>query len=199
MEFGMAFCQNNAETMESIKEAKAVCTHSIQESETHCSTAIRKVEVCGPSQASSIQQRHAKAIQQLEEEAIKEESKGQLNFLSTCQATLRTSPPKSHGVLVASYYVLLGHASMSHLFSISQGASPSQQGSAPCASSPPAPESSPRPKWQHHSPDLMDILSLSKATSKATPEAPPSSKWQEVTPLHKVLTRSCQEVFGQDS
>ena len=32
--------------------------------------------------------------------------------------------------------------------------------------------------------------------SKATPEEPPSSKQQEITPLHKVLMRSHQEVFG---
>ena len=105
-------------------------------------------------------------------------------------------------MLVASYHILLGHVLMSHLFSISQGASPSQQGSVLRTSFPPAPtvpEHSPRPKQQHHSPDLMDVLPVSKATSKATPKGPPSSKQQEVMPLHKVLTRSCQETFGQDS
>ena len=34
--------------------------------------------------------------------------------------------------------------------------------------------------------------------SKATPEGPPSSKQWELVPLHKVLTWSCQEAFGQD-
>ena len=50
--------------------------------------AIREAEVWGASQAGSLQQLHAKAGQCLEEEAIKEESKGLLNFLSTCQAAL---------------------------------------------------------------------------------------------------------------
>ena len=45
----------------------------------------------------------------------------------------------------------------------------------------------------------MDVLPLSEATSKATPKGPPSSKQQEVAPLHKVLMRSHQEAFGQDS
>ena len=107
------------------------------------------MEAWGASQASSIQQSHAKGIQHLEGEAIEEESKGQLNFLSACQATLEASPLESCGMLLASYQVLLGHTLMSHPFSIPQGASPSQQGSAPGASSPSAhtvPRPSLRPK-----------------------------------------------------
>ena len=61
---------------------------------------------------------HTESIQHLEEEAIEEESKGQLNFLSTCQATLEASPLKSCSVLLDSYQVLLGHTPTSHLFSI---------------------------------------------------------------------------------
>ena len=85
--FGMTLCQNESKTEESIKEAKGLCTHSIREAETtcahsikeaeaHCSTAIREAEAWGASQASFIQQSHAKGIQHLEEEAIEEESKG---------------------------------------------------------------------------------------------------------------------------
>ena len=136
----MTLCQNNSKTEESINEAKALCacsireaetncTHSIKEAEACCSTATREVEAQGASQASSIQQSHAKGIQHLEEEAIEEESKGQLNFLSVYQATLKASPLESCGMLLASYQVLLGHTPMSHVFSIPQGAAPSQQGS----------------------------------------------------------------------
>ena len=103
---------------------------SIKEAEACCSTAIREAAAQGASQASSIQQSHAKGIQHLEEEAIEEESKGKLNFLSTCQATLEASPLKSCGMLLTSYQVLLGHTLMSHLFSNSQEASPTQQGPA---------------------------------------------------------------------
>ena len=74
--------------MESIKETKAICAHSTQEAKTLCSTTIREAEAHGASQAGSFQQSHAKTIQHLEEEAIKEESMGQFNFLSTCQADL---------------------------------------------------------------------------------------------------------------
>ena len=158
-EFDMTLCQNKSKTEESIKEAK-ICTHSSREAETTfahsikeaeacCSTAIREVEAWEASQASSIQQSHAKGIQHLEEEAIKEESKGQLNFLSTCQAALEASPLKSCSMLLCSYQILLGHTPTSHLFSIPQVASPSQQGLTPGASSPSAhtaPGPSPKPK-----------------------------------------------------
>ena len=135
----MTLCQNESKTEESIKEAKALCTHSImeaeancahsiKEAEAHCSTAIRETETRGASQASSIQQSHTKGIQHLKEEAFEEQSKGQLNFLSACQATLEASPLKSCGMLIASYQVLLGHTLMSHRFSVPQGASPLNKG-----------------------------------------------------------------------
>ena len=176
-----------------------VCTHSNQEAKTLCSTAIREVEAQGASQAGLLQQLHVKTIQNLEEEAIEEESKGQLNFLSICQAGLWASPPELHITLVASYHILLGHVLTSHPFSLSQGAFPSGQGSAPGFPSPPVPEHSPWLKWQHHSPDPVDVLPPSRTMSHVTPKGPPSSKQWEVMPLHKVLTWSCLEVFGQDS
>ena len=80
--------RNDSKTVESIKEAKAVHACSIQEADTFCSAAVREVEAWGASQAGSLQQSHAKAVQHLEEEASKEESKGQLNFLPACQAAL---------------------------------------------------------------------------------------------------------------
>ena len=86
LEFSMAPCENDSQTMESIKEAKAICTHSIQEVENCCSVAIREVEAQRVSQAISLQQSHHKAVQHLEEESIEEERKRQLNFLSICQA-----------------------------------------------------------------------------------------------------------------
>ena len=217
----MDLCQNDSETRESIKEAKAICahstqeaktlcsttikeakatyTHSIQEAKTLCSMAIRDMEAWGASQADSLHQSHAKSIQCLEEQAIKEESKSQLNLLSACQAALWASPVELCSVLVASYNLLLGQALMSQPFSLSQGASSSEQVSALMAPSHPASECSTRPKWQHPSPDQVDVSPPGGTTSKATPEGPSSSKWQEKMPLHKALTWSHLEVFSQDS
>ena len=99
-------------------------------------------------------------------------------------------------MLVASKHILMGQALTSHPFSLSQGASSSNQVSVPVAPSSPVPEHSPRPKWQHPSPDLVDVLPPGGTTSKATLEGPPSSKQQEIMPQHKVLTQSCLEVFS---
>ena len=150
LEFSMALCQNNSDAMESIKEAKAICAHSIQEVLNCCSVAIREVEAQRVSQAVSLQQSHHKTVQHLKEESIEEESNSQLNFLSICQAALQASPPELCSMLVTSYHILLGHAPTSHLFSIPQGAPPFPPGSTPRAhprtSSPPMLEHSPRPK-----------------------------------------------------
>ena len=95
LEFSMALHQNDSETMESIKEAKAICTHSIQEVENCCSVAIREAEVQRVSLTISLQQSHHKTVQHLDKESIKEERKSQLNFLSVCQTTLQVSPQNS--------------------------------------------------------------------------------------------------------
>ena len=143
-ELGTELCQNDSETTESIKEAKAICTcatqdaealcsatikeakatctHTIQEAKALCSMAIRDAEIWGASQAISLHQAHAKSIQCLEEQAIQEEGKSQLDFLLTCQATIQASPVELHSALVASYHVLMGQAPMSHPFNLSQGA-----------------------------------------------------------------------------
>ena len=55
------------------------------------------------------------------------------------------SPPEFCSMLVASYYILLGHAPTSHLFSIPHGAPPFPPGPASGMSSPPTPDHSPRP------------------------------------------------------
>ena len=173
--------------------------HSIWEAEALCSMAIRDAEAWGAAQAYSLQQRHAKSIQHLEEQVIQEEGKSQLDFLSACQAAIQASPVELCSALVASYHVLMGQVPTSHPFTLSQGASPTEQLSAPVAPSSPAPEHSTRPKWQHPSPDPVDDMPFGGTTSKATPEGPPSSNWQEMPPLHKVLTQSHSEAFCQDT
>ena len=192
-ELGMSLCQNDSKTTESIKEAKAICTHStqeaktlcsttvkeakatcicsIQESKTLCSSIIRDAEARGTSQADSLHQTHTKSIQHLEEQAIQEESKSHLDFLFVCEAAIQGSPVELHGMLVASYHILMGQAPTFHLFNLSQGAS-TVQVSAPVAPSPLAPGHSPRLKWWHSSPDLVDISPPGGTISKATLEGP---------------------------
>ena len=198
----MTLWQNESKTLESIKEAKAHCVQSIKEAEAHCSLTIWEVGSRGVTQACSIQQSHTEDIQHLKEESLKEERKDQLNFVSAFQATLKACPPESCGVLIAPYHLLLGHMPMSNLFTIPPGASPSQQGSVPGVPSPSAPTAPgplPRPKWQHHLPELPGSSLPSKTMSKVIPKGPPCPKWGEVMPLYKALMRSHQEAFSWDS
>ena len=156
-DFGVVLCQNESEIMEAIKEAKALCAHTIRdaeacwagliskakvqhaacikeaeanwahtlaEAENHCPTAIMEAESQGTSQACSIQQSHAKDIQHLETEAIEEEKRDHLTFLSTCGTALRVSPPEAHGIMTTPFHLLLGNAPMSTLLSIPPGVSP---------------------------------------------------------------------------
>ena len=148
---------------------------------------FRDPEAWGASQADSLHQTHVKSIQHLEAQAIQEESKSQFDFLFACQAAIQASPVEIHGMLVASYHILMGQAPTSHPFNLSQGASSTEQLSAPVAPSPPASGHSPRPKWQHPSPDPVDVSPPGRTISKATLEGSPSSKWQEIPPLHMVL------------
>ena len=49
-----------------VEEAKATCTHTVWEAEALCSVAIRDAKTQGASQAYSLHWRHAKTIQHLE-------------------------------------------------------------------------------------------------------------------------------------
>ena len=93
----------------------------------------------------------------------------------------------------------MGQALTSLPFSLSQGASSSEQVPTPVALSPLAPEPLARPKWWHPSPDPVDVLPPSRTTPQANLAGPPSSKQPEVTPLYKDLTPSHLEAFNQDS
>ena len=208
-ELGMELLWNDSKTVESIKEARAICTHATLDAEALCSAAVKEAkatcthtiweadaigsaairddETLGASQANSLHRHHAKTIKHLEEQVIQEEGKSQIDFLSACQAALQASPTELRGALVASYHTLMGQAPMSHPFTLSEGASPIEQPSAPAAPSSPAPGHSPRPKRQHPSPDPVDDMPLGGTTSKTTLERPPSSKWWEIPPWYKVL------------
>ena len=194
-ELGMELHWNDSETTESIKEARAICAcatldaealysttvkeakatcaHTIWEAKALCSATIRDVEIWGATQVDSLQWRHVKTLQHLEEQVIHEEGKSQVDFLFACQAALQASPVKLRGMLVASHHLLMGQAPMSHSFTLSHRASPIEPPSASAAPSS-APECSPRPKQWHPSPDPVDDMPPGWAMSKATSEGPPA-------------------------
>ena len=117
---------------ESIKEAKAICTCSIQEAEALCSTTIRETEAQWSLSGLTPFNNHtlkpfSTLKKRLSKRRVRVNSTSSLH-LSSCPMS---QPPEIPWcMLVTSYHILLGQALTSHPFIISQGASPSQQGSA---------------------------------------------------------------------
>ena len=103
---------------------------------------IRDAEAWGASQADSLQWRHAKSINTWKNKPSKRKERVSLTS-SACQAAIQASPVELCGTLGASYHILMGQAPTSHPFTLSQGASPTEQAPAPAAPSSPAPECSP--------------------------------------------------------
>ena len=183
-----------------IMEAKANCASIIAEVENCCSMMIRKAESCSVKQAHSIQQSHAKGMQHLETEAIGEEGKDCLSFLTTCGAILQASHPKDHGVLVTPFHLLLGKCTLVYSTKYSPQylpfntylphhflilLSPWHWGPSPIQMvTPPSRTVSPP---------------LSETTPRVAPEEPPHSKRRDEMPLHKALTGDWQEAFTRDS
>ena len=60
----------------------------MRDAETLCSMAIRDTEAWEAIQDGTLQKSLAKFMLHLEEQAIEEENKSQLNFLSACQTAL---------------------------------------------------------------------------------------------------------------
>ena len=90
------------------KEAKTTRSHLLQEAETTCSKVICEVEAWKISQATKLHKKHGKYMQDLEEQAIEEESKSCNDFLTACQVILYSSPPLLKSALATLHHLLLG-------------------------------------------------------------------------------------------
>ena len=91
-----------------VKEAKTTRGHLGQEAKATCSKAISEAEAQKISQAAMLHREHSKYMQDLEEQAIVEESGSCNDFLSACQVILYSSPSSLKGALAAWYHILLG-------------------------------------------------------------------------------------------
>ena len=160
-----------------VKEAMMTQACSTQEAEAACSTTIRDAETQRASQGELLQREYGNIMQDLEMQAIQEESKGQADFLSTCQAALCTSPAELKSTLVTFYHLLLGQTPLSHPFVPLQRASSGEEQPTSATFPAPVPRQSPWPKRQHPSPDSVESMPLGGTTSKVALEGPPSSKW----------------------
>ena len=91
-----------------LKEVKTTRGCLLQEAEATCSKAICEAKAQKISQAAMLHKEHGKYMQDLEEQAVGEESRSHNDFLSACQVISYSSPPSLKGALVALYHILLG-------------------------------------------------------------------------------------------
>ena len=91
-----------------IQEAKIIRGNQLQESEIAYSKALGKNAAVMSSQSATLHREHVRRMQELEEQAIREESKSHHDFLSTCQAVLHHALQPFKENLTTSYHILLG-------------------------------------------------------------------------------------------
>ena len=115
-------------------------------------------------------------MQDLEEQAMGEESRSHNDFLTACQVILYSSPPPLKSALVASDHFLLGQTPPLPPLISPQRTSPMEEQPTATISPTPALKQSPRPKRQHPLPDPMERMPIGGTTPKATSGGPPSSK-----------------------
>ena len=119
---------------------------------------------------------HGKYMQDLEEQAVVEESGSHNDFLSACQVILYSSPPLLKGTLVVSYHILLGQTPPLPPLILPERASPMEEQPTAASSLTLVPKQSLRPKRQHPSLDPVESMPIGGATPKATLGGPSSPK-----------------------
>ena len=90
-----------------VQEAKMIWGKQLQESEVAYSKALGENAAMRYSRSTTLHREHVRLMQELEEQAIREESKSHHNFLSTCQAVQHHALPSFKENLTSSYHLLL--------------------------------------------------------------------------------------------
>ena len=182
-----------------IQEAKMIRSNQLQELEITYSKALGENATMRSTQSTRLHREHVKLMHELEEQAMREESKSHHDFLSTCQAILLHAPQPLKENLSTSYHILLGQLPLSlQSVSFARTLQAEEQPSA-TASPRPEPKQSPWPKRQHPSPDPWGSMSVDETSSKASQEGPSSSKRRETPNWFASLKPSCVEAFSHDS
>ena len=110
-----------------VKKAKTTRGCLVQEAKAACSKAICEVEAWRVSQAALFHKEHGNYMEDLEEQAIGEESRSCNDFLSACQVILCNSPPQLKGTLATSYHILLEQTPPSPPLVLPQKTSPVEE------------------------------------------------------------------------
>ena len=82
--------------------------NQLQESEIAYSKALGEAVAVRSSQSATLHREHVRLMRELEEQALREESKSHHNFLSACQAVLHHALQPLKENLTTSYHILLG-------------------------------------------------------------------------------------------
>ena len=136
-----------------IQEAKTIRGNWLQKFETTYSKALGEAMAVRSAQSAVPHREHIRLMQELEEQAIREESKSHHNFLSTCQAILHHALQPLKENLTTSYHVLLGQSPPSSTSAPSTRAPPVGEQPSMAASPKPVPKWSPWPKRWHPLPE----------------------------------------------
>ena len=124
----------------------------------------------------ALHREHVRLMQELEEQAIREESKSHHNFLSTCQAILHHAPQTLKENLTSSYHVLLGQSPSSSPSTPPARISPVEEQTSAATSPRPVPKQSSWPKRWHPLPEPPESTSIDETSPQAMQEGPTSSK-----------------------
>ena len=159
-----------------LQEAKMVQGNQFQEMEVTYSKAFSENVAMRSSRSATLHQEHIKLMQELEEQAIREESKSQHDFLSACQAILCHSPQSLKETLTTSYHILLGWSLLSSQSAPPTSTSTVEEQPSVATSPRPVPQWSLWPKRWHPLPELLESMSVDKTSPQALQEGPTSSK-----------------------
>ena len=91
-----------------VQEARTIRSNKLQELETTYLEALGENATARSTQSARLHREHVKHMHELEEQAIREESKSHQDFLSTCQAILLHAPQPLKENLSTFYHILLG-------------------------------------------------------------------------------------------
>ena len=179
-------------------EAKTTRCHLIQAAEVACSKTINEVEAQTISQATVLQEEHSRYMWNLEERALKEESRSCHEVLSSCQTALYHSPQLFRGPLATSFHLLLGQAPPSPTLILPPRVPSAKEQPSTTAPPAPTPKQFPRPKRWLPSPELTGIMPLDRATLVAALGGPPNPKKWENHPWFKLLKPGHAEALLRD-
>ena len=182
-----------------IQEARTTRCNWLQELETKYSKAINENAATRSTWSTIFHREHVEYMHQLEEQALRVETKSHSDFLSACQDVLCHAPQPLKDNLYTSYHILLGQLPSSFR-SIPLAKTPQADKQPSAAASPSSePKWFPWPKRQHPLPDPRVSMSMDKTSSKASQEGPLSSKRREASDWVTSLKPAHADAFSRDS